>query len=211
MKKGCLIAAGSVIGLVLIAGVALLALVGSPFTAYNTLVEKQEAVTTAWSQVENVYQRRADLVPNLVATVKGYAAHEADVLTRVTEARARVAGMGAAPGTVDNPEKFAAFQQAQGELSSALSRLMVVVENYPQLRANEGFLNLQSQLEGTENRITVERMRYNETAQDYNTYRRKFPMNIIAGFFDFQAKEYFQMQEGADIAPQVDFTTPVAR
>lgn len=171
---------------------------------YNVMVEKQEAVTAQWSQVENVYQRRADLIPNLVATVKGYAAHEKEALTAVIEARSKATGVTIDPSNLD-AASIQKFQAAQDGLSSALSKLMVVVERYPDLKANQNFLELQSQLEGTENRISVERRKYNETAQSYNTYIRKFPNNLIAGMFDFEKSDYFEADEGAAEAPKVEF------
>ena len=171
---------------------------------YNTMIEKQEAVTAQWSQVENVYQRRADLIPNLVATVKGYADFEQETLTAVIEARAKATSVTIDPSKLD-ANSIQQFQAAQDGLSSALSKLMVVVERYPDLKANQNFLELQSQLEGTENRIAVERMKFNETARDYNTYIRKFPNNMIAGMFDFEKKEYFEADAGAEKAPQVEF------
>ncbi len=171
---------------------------------YNTMVTKSEAVSTQWAQVENVYQRRADLIPNLVNTVKGYAAHEKSTLTEVIEARAK-----ATATTVDasnlTPQAIQAFQQAQGGLSQALSKLMVVVERYPELKANQNFLELQAQLEGTENRIAVERKRFNEIARDYNTYIKLFPKNLFAGMFGFEPKPYFKAAEGAEKAPEVKF------
>lgn len=171
---------------------------------YNTMVEKQEAVTAQWSQVENVYQRRADLIPNLVSTVKGYADFEQKTLTAVIEARAQATSVNVDPSKLD-ASSIKQFQSAQDGLSSALSRLMVVVERYPDLKANQNFLELQSQLEGTENRIAVERRKYNESAQAYNTYIRKFPNNMIAGMFDFEKSEYFEADEGAEKAPKVEF------
>jgi LemA protein len=171
---------------------------------YNTMIEKQEAVTAQWSQVENVYQRRADLIPNLVATVKGYADFEQETLTAVIEARAKATSVTVDPTNLD-ASSLQQFQAAQDGLSSALSKLMVVVERYPELKANQNFLELQSQLEGTENRITVERKKYNETAQAYNTYIRKFPNNMIAGMFDFEKKAYFEADAGAEEAPKVEF------
>jgi len=171
---------------------------------YNKMVSQQEQVTSAWSQVENVYQRRADLIPNLVATVKGYAAHEQETLEGVINARAK-----ATQTTIDPTNMTQAgldkFQAAQGELSSALGRLMVVVEKYPDLKANQNFLELQAQLEGTENRITVERQKYNDTAKEYNTLIRQFPKNIIAGMFGFERKVYFEAKEGSENAPKVEF------
>ena len=174
---------------------------------YNTIQQKDEAVNAAWSQVLNVYKRRADLVPNLVATVKGYAAHEQQVLTEVTEARSRV---GAINVNADDPQSLAQFQQAQGQLQSAIGRLLMVSENYPDLKANQNFLQLQAQLEGTENRITVERQRYIEAVQDYNTYIRKFPTNLTAMVFGHDVKPNFSVENEAQIQqpPQVDFGTP---
>jgi LemA protein len=174
--------------------------------AYNSLVKLDQAVQAQWAQVENVYQRRADLVPNLVETVKGAAAFETDTFTAVTEARAKVGQINAA-GIANNPEAFAKFQQAQDGLSSALSRLLVTVEKYPDLKATQNFRDLQAQLEGTENRITVERMRFNETAQAFNTKRMSFPTVLIAGFFGsrFNEKPYFKAQAGAETAPKVNF------
>ena len=170
---------------------------------YNRLVALQEGVEGAWSQVENVYQRRADLIPNLVATVKGAADFEQETLTQVVEARSKISQM-----TFENaPDatQLAEFQQAQNGLSSALSRLLVVVERYPELKATDAFRDLQAQLEGTENRITVERMRFNEAAREYNTTRRQFPTLIIAKMFDFEEKPYFQSIPGAEAPPTVEF------
>ena len=172
---------------------------------YNSCVSGEEKVTSSWSQVENVYQRRMELIPNLVETVKGFAKQEKDVFLGVTEARSKVNNINLSSDIIDDPAKFQQFQNAQGEMSSALSRLMVVVENYPELKSNENFLNLQSQLEGSENRIAVERKRYNEVAMEYNTFIRKVPNSLIAGYYDFKPKEYFKMQEGADTAPKVEF------
>lgn len=171
---------------------------------YNQMVGFQEAVDAQWSQVENVYQRRADLIPNLVSTVKGYADFEQETLTAVIEARAKATSVNIDPGTLDETN-FHQFQEAQVGLGNALSRLMVVVEKYPELKANENFLQLQAQLEGTENRIATERRKYNESVQRYNTYIRKFPKNLIAGMFNFGAKPYFQAEEGAQKAPEVQF------
>ena len=174
---------------------------------YNSLVTLDQSVRSQWAQVENVYQRRADLVPNLVETVKGAAAFEKDTFTAVTEARAKVGQVRLDDSIVNNPEAFAKFQEAQDGLSSALSRLMVVVEKYPDLKATQNFRDLQVQLEGTENRITVERQRFNETAQAFNTKRNKFPTVLIAGFFGekFKEKAYFKAQAGAETAPKVQF------
>jgi LemA protein len=172
---------------------------------YNRLVGLEESVTSQWAQVENVYQRRADLIPNLVRTVEGAADFERTTLREVIEARARVGQMQLTPEMLEDPAAFARFEQAQGALSSALSRLMVVVERYPELRANQNFLELQSQLEGTENRISVERMRYNQVAQGFNTAVRRFPASLIAGMMGFDRKAYFQSQPGADRPPDVEF------
>ncbi len=172
---------------------------------YNTLVTMQESVTSAWSQVENQYQRRADLIPNLVKTVQGAADFEKSVLTEVTDARSRVGQVKLSAEDLSDPQKFEQFQKAQDQLSSALSRLLVVSENYPQLKANESFLQLQSQLEGTENRISVERRRYNETVQTYNTEVRSFPSLIMAKIFGFKEKEYFKAVTGSEKAPDVNF------
>jgi len=171
---------------------------------YNKMVEKDEAVTAAWAQVENVYQRRADLIPNLVNTVKGYAAHEQETLQSVVEARAKATSVTIDPSNL-NAASIAQFQAAQDGLSSALSRLLVSVEQYPDLKANQNFLDLQAQLEGTENRIAVERQKFNETAREYNTYIRRFPQNIFASLFNFEKKAYFEAQSGAEKAPEVHF------
>lgn len=172
----------------------------------NNMVAKEETVQKKWSDVESVYQRRFDLIPNLVETVKGYAKHEKDTFIAVTEARAKVGGqINISKDAINNPQAFQQFQQAQSSLSSALQRLMVVVEKYPDLKANENFLNLQSQLEGTENRINVERMRFNEAARDFNTYIKVFPNSFIASFRNFKAKEYFLSDKGAKTAPKVQF------
>ena len=171
---------------------------------YNRMVELDESVTRQWAQVENAYQRRADLIPNLVETVKGYANFEQQTLTAVIEARSKATGIQIDPSNL-TPEAFQQFQSAQDQLSGALSRLMVVVERYPDLKANQNFLELQSQLEGTENRIAFERMKFNESTGQYNTYIRRFPRNIIAGIFGFNRKDYFQAREGAEEAPEVRF------
>ncbi len=182
-----------------------LIIVGWVTSTYNQLVSLDEMVNQAWSQVENQYQRRYDLIPNLVETVKGYAKHEREVFTQVTEARAKVGQITITPEVLKDPQAFAKLQQAQDALSSALSRLLAVAENYPQLKANENFLQLQAQLEGTENRIAVERRRYNEVVQRYNTYIRRFPANIIAGMFGFKERPYFKAVEQAQEAPKVQF------
>ncbi len=172
---------------------------------YNSLVGLDQKVQSQWGQVENTYQRRADLIPNLVETVKGAAAFEKDTFTAVTEARAKVGQVQVNPGQL-TPGAMAQFQQAQDGLSSALSRLLVVVEKYPELKATENFKELQAQLEGTENRITVERQRFNEAAQAFNTRRNRFPAAIVAGFFSkFAEKPYFKSQAGAETAPKVKF------
>jgi len=171
---------------------------------YNTMVTQDEGVKTTWSQVENQYQRRMDLIPNLVNTVKGYATHEKETLEGVVSARAEATKTTIDPSNL-NEESMKKFQAAQGELSSALSRLMLVIERYPDLKANQNFSELQAQLEGTENRISVERKRFNETAQSYNTYIRSFPTNILAGMFGFQPKAYFSAESGAEKAPKVEF------
>ena len=202
---------GKRIGLVAVGIIALfVVIVGSTFAgAYNSLVRLDQATQAQWGQVENVYQRRADLVPNLVATVKGAANFEQETLTAVTQARSQVGQVtsGAVENITRDPQAFARFQQAQDGLSSALSRLMVVVEKYPDLKATAGFRDLQSQLEGTENRITVERMRFNEAAQAFNTRRDSFPTVLIAGFFGsrFQSKPYFKATAGAEKPPEVKF------
>lgn len=191
--------------IILIAVVVVIFLImSSAVGKYNTMVTLEEGVDAAWSQVENVYQRRADLIPNLVATVKGYAEHEKETFTAVTEARSKVGSINM-EGITNNPQALQNFQQAQGQLSSALSRLMVVVEKYPDLKANQNFLDLQTQLEGTENRIAVERNRFNKTAQAYNTTIRRFPGSIYAGMFGFERKAYFEAEAGAEKAPKVEF------
>jgi LemA protein len=177
---------------------------------YNQIQQKDEGVKAAWSQVLNVYKRRADLVPNLVATVKGYASHEERVFTEVTNARAKVGSINI---NADDPASLAQFQQAQGELQSAIGRLLVVSENYPQLKADQNFLQLQAQLEGTENRITVERQRYIQAVQDYNTYIRQFPVNLTAMMFGYKPKPNFTVENEAQIQqpPTVDFGQPSAQ
>ena len=176
---------------------------------YNTIQQKDEAVKAAWSQVLNVYKRRADLVPNLVATVRGYASHEQQVLTQVTEARSKVGSINV---NADDPASLQQFQQAQGELQSAIGRLLVVSENYPQLKADQNFLQLQAQLEGTENRIVVERQRYITAVQDYNTFIRSFPQNLTAMVFGYKTKPNFTVENEQQIqeAPKVDFGQPPA-
>ncbi len=200
MKKGCLVTAI----IVAFAGLVVLGIVMWGTKAYNNMVTLQEGVTSQWGNVESQYQRRADLIPNFVNTVKGAANFEQETLTRVIEARAKATQV-----TIDPTKMTAAnlqqFQAAQGELSSALSRLMVVVEQYPELKATQNYRDLQVTLEGTENRIAVERRKFNEVAQSFNTFIRRFPQNFIAGMFGFSSKPYFEAMEGADKAPQVQF------
>ena len=198
MKKG-------LIGIIILCVIGL-GLYGWIKGTFNGLVASQESVETAWSQVENVYQRRADLIPNLVNTVKGYAKHEQETLEGVIEARANATKVTIDPSNM-TAEDLQKYQAAQGEITNALSRLIAVSESYPDLKANQNFLELQNQLEGTENRITVERNKFNEVAREYNTQRRTFPTNILAAIFNFGEKPYFQAQEGADKAPKVDFGT----
>lgn len=188
--------------LIVIGIVAVLALFSG--CGYNSMVKLDEQVSGQWAQVENVYQRRADLIPNLVNTVKGYANFEKDVLMGVTEARAKATSVNVDPSKL-TPESIQQFQQAQGQLSSALSKLLVVVEKYPDLKANQNFLELQAQLEGTENRITVERNKFNEVTQQYNTKIRTFPNNLTAAMFGFEKKGYFEAESGAEKAPEVKF------
>jgi len=191
--------------IILIVVVAIIViLVGWGTGIYNKMVAQDENVGKAWANVENVYQRRADLIPNLVATVKGVADFEKSTLTDVIEARAKATSVTIDPKNL-NAQSIQQFQAAQDGLSSALSRLMVVVERYPELKATQNFLELQAQLEGTENRISVERMKFNETVQTYNTYIRSFPAAIFAGVFRFEKKTPFEAQEGAEVAPKVEF------
>jgi LemA protein len=171
---------------------------------YNTMVQKDETVEAAWANVQNSYQRRADLVPNLVNTVKGAANFEQETLTQVVEARAKATSVNISPDNL-TPENIQRFQAAQGELSGALSRLLATVEAYPELKANQNFLELQAQLEGTENRISVERRKFNEAVQDYNTTVRSFPNNLMAGVFGFERKGHFEAEAGAQQAPTVQF------
>lgn len=171
---------------------------------YNSMVRMDEAVSGAWAQVENVYQRRADLVPNLVATVKGYAEHESGTLEAVVNARAKATQMTVDPSSLSEAE-ISGFMEAQNELGAAIGRLLVSVERYPDLKANQNFLELQAQLEGTENRITVERQKFNEAARNYNVTIRRFPNNLFAGMFGFEKKGYFEASEGAEQAPVVSF------
>lgn len=171
----------------------------------NTLVEKEEGVNQAWAQVENQYQRRADLVPNLVNTVRGAADFEQETLTQVVEARSQATSVNINPGDLDDPAALQQFDQAQQQLSGALSRLLVTVERYPEIQANQNFRDLQAQLEGTENRISTERMRFNREAQEFNTTVRRFPTSVFAGILGFDYKAYFEATEGADVPPEVQF------
>jgi LemA protein len=195
------IALGVVLLIVLMGG-------GCAVISYNGLVGSSQAVDAQWGQVENVYQRRADLIPNLVETVKGAAAFEKDTFTQVAQARASVGQVKLDPSSLSDPAALAKFDQAQQGLTGALQRLMVVVEKYPELKANQNFRDLQAQLEGTENRISVERMRFNEVAQTYNTRRQKIPTVIFANMMGFLPKAYFKAQVGADVAPKVNFGNP---
>jgi LemA protein len=188
----------------LIVGLLIIALIGSLVKSYNKMVTMEEGVKSQWSQVENVYQRRSDLIPNLVNTVKGYASHERETLEAVINARAKATQVTVDPSKLD-AASIQNFQDAQSGLSSALGRLMVVMEQYPNLKANENFIALQAQLEGTENRIAVERRNFNESAQTFNTYIRRFPQNIISGMFNFEKKAYFEAEKGAEKAPVVNF------
>ena len=198
MKKGC-------IGLIVL-GVIALALFGWVKNSYNGLVKSDESVKAAWSNVETQYQRRADLIPNLVETVKGYAKHEQETLEGVIEARANATKVTIDPTNM-TPEDLQKYYSAQGDVTSALSRLIAVQENYPDLKANENFKDLQQQLESTENRINKARQDYNEVAKEYNIQRRTFPTNIIAGLFNFGEKPTYNAEEGAEKAPKVDFGT----
>lgn len=194
MKAKVLVTLG-VLGLLVLLGVNI----------NNSLVEKEEAVNSAWAQVENQYQRRADLIPNLVNTVKGAADFEQETLTQVIEARSKATSVNISASDLNDTQKFQQFQEAQSQLSGALSRLLVTVERYPQLQANQNFRDLQTQLEGTENRISTERMRFNNTAQEFNTSIRKFPSSLFASILGFDQKAYFQAESGAEEAPTVDF------
>ncbi|MGQ9619447.1 MAG: LemA family protein [Bacteroidales bacterium] len=200
MKKGCLIAI--IIGALAALFVLMMVLWG--IRVYNNMVSMNEAVTSQWGNVETQYQRRADLIPNFVNTVKGAANFEKETLTRVIEARSRATSITIDPSNL-NEEALEQFQQAQGEISSALGRLMVVVEKYPEIKATQNFRDLQVELEGTENRIAVERRKFNEVAQAFNAYIKKFPQNFIAGIGGFQSKGYFKSAEGAEKAPEVKF------
>jgi LemA protein len=201
MKKGTIILLAVLGGLLLLA----FSIFSWGTGVYNSLVKLDEGVNQAWAQVQNQYQRRLDLIPNLVSTVKGYAEHEKEVFEKVAEARSSVGKLQVTPEVLKDPQAFKQFQEAQSGLSSALSRLLAVAENYPQLKANENFMQLQAQLEGTENRIAVERKRFNEVVQDYNVRVRVFPASFIAGMMGFGQKQYFQADEGAERAPKVQF------
>ena len=196
MKKGTIT--------LLVIGVLILIMVGGTLTTYNGLIAKDEAVATAWGNIQSQYQRRADLIPNLVSTVKGYAKHGSETLENVMAARAKATQITV---NADNltPEKLKQYQAAQGELSQALGRLMAVSENYPNLKANENFSELQAQLEGTENRINESRQIYNSAVQTYNVSVRRFPANIVAGMFGFDKKNQFEAEAGAEKAPKVEF------
>jgi LemA protein len=200
MKRGCLIALVIVGFLVIV----VIGVISWGTKVYNSMVTMQESVTSQWGNVETAYQRRSDLIPNFVNTVKGAANFEQTTLTQVIEARAKATSVTIDP-TKMTAENMQQYQQAQGQLSSALSRLMVVVEQYPELKATQNFRDLQVELEGTENRISVERRKFNEVALVYNTYIRRFPQNFLAGMFGFQAKPYFEASEGAEKAPEVKF------
>ena len=184
--------------------VALVALVSLNSCGYNTMTEKEEAVNKAWSNVENQYQRRSDLIPNLVNTVKGYAQHEQSTLTAVLEARSKATQITVNADDL-TPEKLKEYQAAQGQVTSALGKLLAITEAYPDLKANENFKELQAQLEGTENRISVERRNFNEVVGSYNTYIRKFPQNIVASIFGFEKRAYFEAEAGSEQAPKVEF------
>ncbi len=201
MKRSTIILL-AVLGIIVVLAIAL---IGWATGVYNSFVRLDEQVRQSWAQVQNQYQRRADLIPNLVEVVKGYASHEKEVFEKVAEARAGVGKLEVTPEVLNNPQAFQRFQEAQGALSSALSRLLAVAENYPQLKANENFLQLQAQLEGTENRIAVERRRFNEVVQGYNISVRTFPTSLLAGMFGFGQKQYFQAEPGAEKAPKVQF------
>ena len=202
-KKLALLGCGGVLAALLL-GALILFLVGR--STYNSLVALDEGVAAGWSQVENVYQRRADLVPNLVATVQGAADFERETLEAVISARSQATSVQVSASDLQNPQALARFEAAQGALSSALSRLMVVVERYPDIKANQNFLSLQDELAGTENRIAVERRRFNEAAQAYNVERRTFPTIVIANIIGFEEAAYFEADAGAETAPAVDFS-----
>jgi LemA protein len=202
LNKGVMIGCGAILALAVLVGLV----VGMwGIGVYNGLVQLDEGVKQAWAQVENVYQRRADLIPNLVKTVEGAADFERETLTEVIEARAKATSIQVTPQMLESPQAFAQFEQAQNGLSSALSRLMVVIERYPELKANQNFLQLQDELAGTENRIAVERRRFNETAQQYNARVRRIPDRFVAGFGGFTERAYFQAEPGSEEAPDVEF------
>lgn len=194
MKKGTLLIVGAVVALI----------VGYTVVTYNALATASQDVAGAWANVETAYQRRADLIPNLVNTVKGYAAHESQTLQSVVEARAAATSV-VVDGDNMTAEQFAQYSEAQSQVTSALGRLIAVAENYPDLKANQNFLELQAQLEGTENRISVERQRYNDVVKSYNKRVVGFPSNLVASMFGFSKKEFFASQQGADVAPKVEF------
>jgi LemA protein len=194
---------GKLIGIIVVVALVFVVVLG--VSGYNGLVRKNEAVNQSWSQVENVYQRRADLIPNLVETVKGAASFEQETLTQVIEARARASQVNLTPEMLNDPEALQRFQQVQDQLSGALSRLLVTVERYPELKANANYIALQTELAGTENRIAVERRRFTEVTQDYNVAVRRFPMNFFAGMFGFEPKAYFEATEGSSEPPKVQF------
>jgi LemA protein len=201
MKKGWIIAL-SITGVILF-GILIVIMTG--IGSYNKFITLNEDVNTKWGQIQTDYQRRTDLIPNLVSTVKGYAKFEQKVLTDVTEARSKVGSLQVTKEVLDDPAAFQRFQQAQGQLGGALSRLLATVENYPNLKASEGFLQLQAQLEGTENRIKISRVKFNESVQVYNTTIKRFPAVIIANITGFREKQYFQAAPGAENAPKVEF------
>lgn len=188
--------------IIVIAVVAIIAIWG--VTSYNGMVKMEETVNTEWSNVENQYQRRSDLIPNLVNTVKGYASHEKETFQAVVDARTKATQMTISADDL-TPEKMQEFQKVQGEVGSALGRLLAITEAYPDLKANENFKELQAQLEGTENRISVERKKFNDAARSYNTAIRTFPRNLLAGMFGFDKRPYFEAEEGAEKAPKVEF------
>jgi LemA protein len=194
---------GKILAIVVV--IVLVFLVITGVSGYNRVVKLDQGVSQSWSQVENQYQRRSDLIPNLVETVKGAANFEQETLTRVIEARAKATQVQITSEQLEDPEALKRFEQAQGELSSALSRLLVTVEQYPELKANANYLALQDELAGTENRIGNERRRFTETVQTYNTAVKSFPMNMLAGMFGFHPKAYFEAKEGAEEAPKVNF------
>lgn len=202
MKKYLALGCGAFLVLILLVGAAL---VMWGVGVHNRLVQLDEGVNEAWAQVENVYQRRADLIPNLVKTVEGAADFERETLTEVIEARSRATSVQLTPEMLRDPNAFAQFEQAQNGLGAALSRLMVVIERYPELKANQNFLQLQDELAGTENRIAVERRRFNQVSQQYNSTVRRVPERFVAGWFGFDERPYFQAEPGADQAPEVEF------